>query len=118
MGCTAIQFAVAAGYEVIATASPANFELVRNLGASHVFDYRDPDIVEKIAKMLKPGESILDCIASTATQKTASEILTKIGGGKGGCLNPPEGPFADNVELVDSKFSSSTTQSFCTEDVI
>ncbi|GAM35758.1 zinc binding dehydrogenase [Talaromyces pinophilus] len=101
MGCTAIQFAVAAGYEVIATASPANFELVKSLGATHVFDYRDPDIVGKIARLLKPGESIVDCIASTATQKTASEILSKIGGGKVGCLNPPEGSFADNVELID-----------------
>jgi NADPH:quinone reductase-like Zn-dependent oxidoreductase len=112
MGCTAIQFAVAAGYEVIATASPANFELVKSLGATHVFDYRDPDIVGKIARLLKPGESIVDCIASTATQKTASEILSKIGGGKVGCLNPPEGSFADNVELIDSKSSSSTPQSF------
>lgn len=100
MGCTAIQFAVAAGYEVIATASPANFELVKGLGATYVFDYRDPDIVGRIAKVLKPGESILDCIASTATQKIASEILSQIGGGKIGCLNPPEGPFADNVELI------------------
>lgn len=112
MGCTAIQFAVAAGYEVIATASPANFELVKSLGATHVFDYRDPDIVGKIARLLKPGESIVDCIASTATQKTASEILSKIGGGKVGCLNPPEGSFADNVELIDGKSSSSTPQSF------
>lgn len=105
MGCTAIQFAAAAGYRVISTASPANFELVKSLGATHVFDYKDPDIVVKVARMLKPGESIFDCIASTATQKTASEILSKIGGGKVGCLNPPEGSFADNVELIDSKIS-------------
>jgi NADPH:quinone reductase-like Zn-dependent oxidoreductase len=104
MGCTAIQFAVAAGYEVITTASPANFELVKSLGATHVFDYRDLHIVEKMTQVLKPGDSVLDCIASTATQKTSSEILSTIGGGKVACLNPPEGPFADNVGLINSKF--------------
>ncbi|KAI4720785.1 oxidoreductase [Aureobasidium sp. EXF-10727] len=39
VGVNAIQLAQAAGYEVIATASPKNFELVRSLGASEVIDY-------------------------------------------------------------------------------
>jgi NAD(P)-dependent dehydrogenase (short-subunit alcohol dehydrogenase family) len=38
-GSNAVQLAVAAGYEVISTASPKNFEYVMKLGASHVFDY-------------------------------------------------------------------------------
>ncbi|KAK4039754.1 chaperonin 10-like protein [Parachaetomium inaequale] len=38
-GSNAVQLAVAAGYEVISTASPKNFDHVRKLGASHVFDY-------------------------------------------------------------------------------
>ncbi|KAI5200985.1 oxidoreductase [Aureobasidium subglaciale] len=39
VGVNAIQLAVAAGYDVVATASPKNFELVRSLGASKVLDY-------------------------------------------------------------------------------
>lgn len=42
VGCSAIQFAVAVGYQVVTTASPKNFDLVRSLGASHAFDYRSP----------------------------------------------------------------------------
>jgi NADPH:quinone reductase-like Zn-dependent oxidoreductase len=38
VGSNAIQLAVAAGYEVITTASPKNFEYVKRLGAIEVFD--------------------------------------------------------------------------------
>ncbi|EED21997.1 zinc binding dehydrogenase, putative [Talaromyces stipitatus ATCC 10500] len=101
MGCTAIQFAVAAGYEVITTASPANFDLVKSLGAAHVFNHKDSDIVEKVAKVLTPRVSnAFDCIASAETQKVTSEILSKIGGGKLALLNPLECPFPDNVEPI------------------
>ena len=50
VGSAAIQLAAAAGYEVITTASPGNFEYVRGLGASHVFDYKDANVVEAIVK--------------------------------------------------------------------
>ncbi|KAJ4386069.1 hypothetical protein N0V93_008961 [Gnomoniopsis smithogilvyi] len=53
VGCNAIQFAVAAGYQVITTASPKNFELVKSLGASHAFDYRSPTVNEDITAILK-----------------------------------------------------------------
>ncbi|KAI1788381.1 GroES-like protein [Ganoderma leucocontextum] len=49
VGQFAIQpLAALAGYKVVATASPNNFELVKGLGASAVFDYRDPDVVPKV----------------------------------------------------------------------
>lgn len=38
VGSNVIQLAVAAGYEVITTASPGRFEYLRGLGASQVFD--------------------------------------------------------------------------------
>jgi NADPH:quinone reductase-like Zn-dependent oxidoreductase len=50
VGSNAIQLAVAAGYEVITTASPRNADYVTGLGATRVFDYRSPtveaDIIE------------------------------------------------------------------------
>ncbi|MFD1722364.1 zinc-binding alcohol dehydrogenase family protein [Amnibacterium endophyticum] len=48
VGSQAIQLAVAAGYEVIATASPRNFDHVRSLGAAEVFDYRADDVESAI----------------------------------------------------------------------
>jgi len=48
VGSNAIQLAVAAGYEVIATASPRNFDYVRKLGALRVFDYNDKNVVRKL----------------------------------------------------------------------
>ncbi|KAI1210243.1 zinc-binding oxidoreductase CipB [Annulohypoxylon truncatum] len=53
VGCSAIQLAKAAGYEVIATASPKNFGLLEELGASQVYDYRDPNTVATIIAALK-----------------------------------------------------------------
>ncbi|THX88159.1 zinc-binding dehydrogenase [Aureobasidium pullulans] len=49
VGCNAIQLAVAAGYEVISTASPKNHEYLKSLGASEVFDYNSPTVVKDIA---------------------------------------------------------------------
>ena len=48
VGCNAIQLAVAAGYEVITTSSPKNFDYLRGLGASAVFDYASPTVTADI----------------------------------------------------------------------
>ncbi|MBR7825714.1 zinc-binding alcohol dehydrogenase family protein [Actinospica sp. MGRD01-02] len=48
VGSNAIQLAVAAGYEVITTASPRNFDYVKSLGAVQVFDYHSPNVVPDI----------------------------------------------------------------------
>ncbi|GHO99457.1 hypothetical protein KSF_095050 [Reticulibacter mediterranei] len=50
LGSNAIQLAVAAGYEVITTASPRNFDYVKKLGASQVFDYHNKTTVKEIIK--------------------------------------------------------------------
>jgi NADPH:quinone reductase-like Zn-dependent oxidoreductase len=56
VGSNAIQLAVAAGYEVITTASPCNFEYVKGLGASQVFDYRSGTVVADVIAALQGGE--------------------------------------------------------------
>ncbi|KZV73105.1 GroES-like protein [Peniophora sp. CONT] len=48
VGHHAIQLAALSGLEVFATASPSAFDDVKALGASHVFDYKDPEVVAKI----------------------------------------------------------------------
>ncbi len=52
VGSNAIQLAVAAGYQVITTASPHNHDYVRSLGAHHAFDYNQPDVTEEICSVL------------------------------------------------------------------
>ena len=52
VGCNAIQLAKAAGYRVVTTASPRNFEMVKGLGAAEVFDHGNPTVVEDIIKAL------------------------------------------------------------------
>ncbi|KAF5668251.1 oxidoreductase [Fusarium denticulatum] len=53
VGKNAVQLAVAAGYDVIATASPKSWETVRSLGASAVFDYRSSSIINDVVASLK-----------------------------------------------------------------
>lgn len=58
VGSCAIQLAVAAGYEVVTTASPKNFGYVQRLGASQVFDYHDARVVEAIVEYLDASEVV------------------------------------------------------------
>jgi hypothetical protein len=53
VGSNAIQLAVAAGYEVISTASPKNFDYVKKLGATQVFDYNSKTVVLDIIEVFK-----------------------------------------------------------------
>ena len=62
VGSNAIQLAVAAGYEVITTASPRNFDYVRKLGASRVFDYHGKTVVKDLIAALQ-GKTIAGALA-------------------------------------------------------
>lgn len=53
VGCNAIQLAAAAGYDVIATASPRNHGYLKQLGARAVFDRRDARAVKAIIADLR-----------------------------------------------------------------
>lgn len=58
VGATAIQLAVASGVTVVTTASFANHELVKSLGAEHVFDYKSPTVIWDIVKILERTEFV------------------------------------------------------------
>ncbi len=62
VGSNAIQLAVAAGYEVITTASPKNFEYVMGLGAVRAFDYRSKTVVEDVIRAFD-GKTIAGALA-------------------------------------------------------
>ena len=52
VGMNAVQLAAAAGHRVLATASPHNFDLVRELGAAEVVDYRAPSVEGDLLDLL------------------------------------------------------------------
>ena len=62
VGSNAIQLAIAAGYEVVTTASPANFDYVKGLGAASAFTYKSPSVVQELIQAFE-GRTIAGAIA-------------------------------------------------------
>ena len=78
VGSNGIQLAVAAGYEVISTSSPKNFEYVKKLGASQVFDYNSPtveaDIIAAFDGKKGAGAMAIASMDSESSTKTVESI--------------------------------------------
>lgn len=92
VGLMTIQVAVANGLHVVATSSPKNFDLVKSAGASVVFDYKSPSLVQDVVEFLTgKGEfvGILDAISTPETYIHDLEILAKLGGSHLACTHPP-----------------------------
>ncbi|EMD35666.1 hypothetical protein CERSUDRAFT_157554 [Gelatoporia subvermispora B] len=80
-GQYAVQFAKLAGLRVLSTASPKNFELVKDLGADEVFDYADSKTARKIfAATSGTLKHAVDCISEGMTPNQVSMSLSKEGG--------------------------------------
>ncbi|RDW76679.1 zinc-binding alcohol dehydrogenase family protein [Aspergillus mulundensis] len=58
VGSNAVQLAAAAGYEVLSTSSPKNFDYVKSLGASGVFDYRSKSLSRDLLAAVKGKELV------------------------------------------------------------
>lgn len=107
VGSSAIQLAIAAGLEVVTTASSANHDFVRSLGASHIFDHKDPEVINKVLSVLKPDDLVVDCITNEDSRPKCAEILGRIGGGKLPLMGFPVGSFPENVEATMGRSSLS-----------
>ncbi len=70
VGCNAIQLAAAAGYDVVTTASPHNFDYVKRLGARAAFDYRSRTVVRDVIAALR-GHEIVGALAIGAGSTAA-----------------------------------------------
>ena len=82
VGSNAIQLAVAAGYEVITTASPKNFDYVKKLGASQVLDYKSKTIVSDLIHAFK-GKTIAGALSiGHGAADACLDILDKCEGDK------------------------------------
>ena len=62
VGSNAIQLAVSAGYQVYSTSSPKNFDYVKKLGATQVFDYHSPTLVDDMVSELQ-GKTLVGAYA-------------------------------------------------------
>ncbi|KAI0748384.1 GroES-like protein [Daedaleopsis nitida] len=101
VGQCLVRLAALSGYKVISTASPRNFDLVKSLGATEVFDYKDPEVVSKIKKAT--GDSItkaVDAISEKSSQGITAEALSP----KGGDVILVLGPASDATSRTDVKF--------------
>lgn len=74
VGSFAIQFAKNKGATVVATASPKNFDTLRQLGADEVLDYHQPNYL----KTIEPVDLVLDSIGGDTFE--ASFDVVKPGG--------------------------------------
>ncbi|OCL03635.1 oxidoreductase [Glonium stellatum] len=82
VGSNAIQLAVAAGYEVITTASPRNFDYVKKLGASQAFDYNSRTVVADIIHAFK-GKTIAGAYSvGQGASEACMDVLNKCEGNK------------------------------------
>lgn len=82
VGCQAIQLAVAAGYDVIATASPANHALLRKLGARAVFDRRGPACVPGLIEALR-GREVCGAVAiGSGSTRACIDVLSACRGNR------------------------------------
>lgn len=94
VGSNAIQLAVAAGYDVITTASPRNFDYVTTLGASQAFDYNSPTVVADIIAAVR-GRTVAGALAvATNSAGVCAEILHRCTGAKFVSIASPPVSFA------------------------
>lgn len=78
VGKNAVQLAVAAGYDVIATASPENWDIVRDLGARAVFDYRSPSATRDIITAFQDKKCAGAVAIGQGSLAKCIDIVTKI----------------------------------------
>lgn len=80
-GTAAIQLLKLAGFDIVTTCSPHNFDLVRGYGAGTVFDYKAPDCASEIRKHTRNGlKYALDCISTMSSMQFCYQALGRSGG--------------------------------------
>ena len=94
------------GYTVIATGNPSGAARLQNLGASHVLDYKSPDIESQLRE-LGPFKFLMTASGDPASQKALANLLQPIGGKfvstLGGKVELPS-----NVERIYESFEAAS----------
>jgi len=82
VGSNAIQLAVAAGYDVLTTASPRNTDYVMSLGAGKVYDHHSPTVVADAIAALR-GRTVAGALAiGEGSARACSDVIAASEGRK------------------------------------
>jgi len=82
VGSNAIQLAVAAGYDVLTTASPRNTDYVMSLGAGKVYDHHSPTVVADAIAALR-GTTVAGALAiGEGSARACSDVIAASEGRK------------------------------------
>ncbi|MBB2975240.1 NADPH:quinone reductase-like Zn-dependent oxidoreductase [Microbacterium endophyticum] len=95
VGSNAIQLAVAAGYDVITTASPKNHDYVRGLGASQVFDYSSDTAVDDLVAALAGAEFAGALAVGTGSAEPTVAVASRVDGRRRVVLASPSVSLGD-----------------------
>lgn len=95
VGLYAIQIAALQGFNIITTCSPRHFDLVKSLGATHAFDYKESDVADKIKEAAPDLKYVFDTIGNETSSVTASKAIDKNGGTL--CTTRPTKEHTENV---------------------
>jgi NADPH:quinone reductase-like Zn-dependent oxidoreductase len=91
----------------VTTCSPRNFDLVRDLGADHVFDYNSPEAVSLIKEVTEHAlRYALDTVASEVTARFCCDVLGKEGGRYSSVLPIPKLQREDILNLSSMAFTA------------
>jgi NADPH:quinone reductase-like Zn-dependent oxidoreductase len=105
-GTVAIQFAKLSGLEVITTCSPHNFDLVKGLGADHVFDYKSPTCAADIRKVTNNKlKYVFDCISRDASPQICADSIGPEGGKYSALLGVPKFPRDDVYNVFNHAYT-------------
>jgi len=80
VGSFAVQFAKIFGAKVTATASKRNLDYVRSLGADHVIDYTEQNLIEQAETIAPQGFDVIFDAVGGSTLEEASALIKKIPG--------------------------------------
>jgi NADPH:quinone reductase-like Zn-dependent oxidoreductase len=98
VGAYAVQFARIVGFKnIVSTSSPHNFDYVKSLGATHVFDYKAEDVVEHIKQVT--GNKLSLSFDATGGQATAVKAM----GPKGGSMVTAVAQVENQLENINVK---------------
>lgn len=76
-GLAAIQIAKLANAQVITTASPHSFDLVRQYGADDVFDYHSSTAIEEIIQKYPHIDRAIDCYSEGGSKEFCAKVIHK-----------------------------------------
>lgn len=91
-----------AGYTVVVTASPRDFDRQKELGAAEVVDYKAPDAVDQLRK-LGPYRYLFTASGDPTSQQALAALLPE--GGRFASVLPGSVDIPANVEIVYTAFS-------------